>query len=100
LLSKDSLAPIIATVFTEIAPVFTPLRPPDSNGVVETFFHLVAALLRPICRVVPAILAPLHARGLAKPKDRDRKAYAEKQDHSHLIKHHSFHKIPPLRINF
>jgi hypothetical protein len=84
LLSIDSLAPIIVTVFAEIASVFTPLRPPDSNGVVDTFLHLFAALIHPICRVVPAILPPIlppiHIRGLAEPEDRHRDGSGHSQE--------------------
>jgi hypothetical protein len=80
LFSIDSLAPIIVTVFAEIASVFTPLRPPDSNGVVGALLHLVTALFHPICPVFPAILPPLHTPGLAEPEDRHSDGPGHNQD--------------------
>src|SRR5262245_4258254 len=58
LASIDSLVTVHATVLTDIATVFTPLRPSDSNRVVTAFHCLVGALFHPICPVFPAILPP------------------------------------------
>jgi hypothetical protein len=65
---------------TEIAPVFTPLHPSDSNRVVAALLRPVSALFHPICPVFPAILAPLHTPGLAQPEDRHRDGSGHNQD--------------------
>jgi hypothetical protein len=80
LASIDSLATVPATVLTEIAPIFTPLRPSDSYRVVAAFRNLVGALFHPLCPVFPAILPPLHTPSLAEPGGRHRDGAGHNQD--------------------